>query len=118
VLGDDVQLLPHVVCYSGTVVGSRVILHAGVRLGSDGFGYIPGKNGRCRARCRRWSLHHRDDVEIGANTTIDRGSVDDTVVGPGTKDRQPRPDRAQLSHRRALPHRGSGGDRGQHARRG
>jgi len=86
VLGDDVQLFPHVVCYSGTLVGSRVILHAGVRLGSDGFGYVPGRNselprkipqvGRCIVG---------DDVEIGANTTIDRGSVDDTVIGPGTK---------------------------------
>jgi UDP-3-O-[3-hydroxymyristoyl] glucosamine N-acyltransferase len=85
-LGDDVQLLPHVVCYSGTIVGSRVILHAGVRLGSDGFGYIPGKNG---ALPRKVPQVGRciigDDVEIGANTTIDRGSVDDTVVGPGTK---------------------------------
>ncbi len=85
-VGDDVQLYPQVVCYSGTIVGSRVILHAGARLGSDGFGYIPGKGsepprkipqvGRCIIG---------DDVEIGANTTIDRGSVDDTVIGAGTK---------------------------------
>ena len=85
-LGDDVEVMPHVVCYSGTIVGSRVILHAGVRLGADGFGYIPGKNG---AAPRKIPQVGRciigDDVEIGANTTIDRGSVDDTVVGPGTK---------------------------------
>ena len=86
VLGDDVQLLPHVVCYSGTVVGSRVILHAGVRLGADGFGYIPGKNGEMpRKMPQVGRCIIGDDVEIGANTTIDRGSVDDTVVGPGTK---------------------------------
>ena len=85
-LGDEVLLYPHVVCYSGTRIGHRVIVHAGARLGSDGFGYVPGENaelprkipqvGRCIIG---------DDVEIGANTTIDRGSVDDTVVGPGTK---------------------------------
>src|SRR5207245_11229676 len=86
VMGDDVQLYPHVVCYSGTVVGNRVILHAGVRLGADGFGYVPGPRGALPRRIpqvRRCIIG--DDVEIGANTTIDRGSVDDTVVGPGTK---------------------------------
>src|SRR5207247_109618 len=81
-LGDDVEVMPHVVCYSGTIVGSRVILHAGVRLGADGFGYIPGKNG---AAPRKIPQVGRciigDDVEIGANTTIDRGSGDDTVIG-------------------------------------
>jgi UDP-3-O-[3-hydroxymyristoyl] glucosamine N-acyltransferase len=85
-LGDDAQLFPQVVCYSGTIVGKRVILHAGVRLGSDGFGYVPGKHGelpRKMPQVGRCILG--DDVEIGANTTIDRGSVDDTVIGPGTK---------------------------------
>ena len=84
VLGDDVTLWPHVVCYPGTIVGSRVTLHAGVVLGSDGFGYVPGKAGHDKiphvGRCVVG-----DDVEIGANTTIDRGSVDDTIVGAGTK---------------------------------
>jgi UDP-3-O-[3-hydroxymyristoyl] glucosamine N-acyltransferase len=83
-LGDDTVLYPNVVCYPGTVVGARVILHAGVVLGSDGFGYVPGRAGHEKiphvGRCVIG-----DDVEIGANTTIDRGSVDDTVVGPGTK---------------------------------
>jgi UDP-3-O-[3-hydroxymyristoyl] glucosamine N-acyltransferase len=83
-LGDDTLLYPNVVLYPGTVVGARVILHAGVVLGSDGFGYVPGRAGHEKiphvGRCIIG-----DDVEIGANTTIDRGSVDDTVVGPGTK---------------------------------
>ncbi|HYK81931.1 MAG TPA: UDP-3-O-(3-hydroxymyristoyl)glucosamine N-acyltransferase [Gemmatimonadales bacterium] len=86
VVGDDVQLFPHVVCYSGTIIGNRVILHAGVRLGSDGFGYVPGQGG---APPRKIPQVGRcligDDVEIGANTTIDRGSIDDTVIGAGTK---------------------------------
>jgi len=85
-LGDEVLLYPHVVCYSGTRVGHRVIIHAGARLGSDGFGYVPGENGELPRKIPQ--VGHciiGDDVEIGANTTIDRGSVDDTVVGPGTK---------------------------------
>jgi len=85
-VGDDVQCYPQVVCYSGTVIGSRVILHAGARLGSDGFGYVPGRDGtppRKIPQIGRCVIG--DDVEIGANTTIDRGSVDDTVIGPGTK---------------------------------
>lgn len=85
-VGDDVQLHPQVVCYRGTVIGSRVILHAGVRLGSDGFGYVPGQGG---ALARKIPQIGRciigDDVEIGANTTIDRGSIDDTMIGTGTK---------------------------------
>ena len=84
VVGDDSVLYPNVVCYAGAVVGARVILHAGVVLGSDGFGYVSGRAGHEKiphvGRCIIG-----DDVEIGANTTIDRGSVDDTVVGPGTK---------------------------------
>ncbi len=83
-IGDDGVLYPNVVCYPGTIVGARVTLHAGVVLGSDGFGYVPGPAGHEKiphvGRCVIG-----DDVEIGANTTIDRGSVDDTVVGPGTK---------------------------------
>jgi UDP-3-O-[3-hydroxymyristoyl] glucosamine N-acyltransferase len=86
VLGNDVQLFPQVVCYSGTLIGDRVILHAGVRLGADGFGYIPGKNGELPRKIPQVGrCIIQDDVEIGANTTIDRGSVDDTVIGPGTK---------------------------------
>ena len=85
-VGDDVQLYPQVVCYSGTVIGNRVIVHAGARLGSDGFGYILGQGGELPRKIPQ--IGHciiGDDVEIGANTTIDRGSIDDTVIGAGTK---------------------------------
>ena len=86
VVGDDVQLFPQVTCYSGTVLGDRVIAHAGARLGSDGFGYIPGGQGRAHRKIPQVGrCLIGDDVEIGANTTVDRGSVDDTVVGAGTK---------------------------------
>jgi len=83
-VGTDATLHEHVVLYPRTVVGERVILHAGVRLGSDGFGYVPGKDGHAKiphvGRCVIG-----DDVEIGANTTIDRGSIGDTTIGRGTK---------------------------------
>src|SRR2546426_5918379 len=56
--------------------------HAGVRLGSDGFGYVPGRNGELPRKIPQVGrCLIGDDVEIGANTTIDRGSVDDTVIG-------------------------------------
>jgi UDP-3-O-[3-hydroxymyristoyl] glucosamine N-acyltransferase len=85
-VGDDTQLYPGVTLYSGTALGRRVIVHAGAVLGSDGFGYIPGKGGEDHRK-----IPHvgrcliGDDIEIGANTCIDRGSVDDTVIGSGTK---------------------------------
>jgi UDP-3-O-[3-hydroxymyristoyl] glucosamine N-acyltransferase len=86
IVGDDVHLFPQVTCYSGTVIGNRVMIHSGTRLGADGFGYVPGRGG---ALPRKIPQVGRcligDDVEIGANTTVDRGSVDDTVVGRGTK---------------------------------
>jgi len=83
-VGSDCVLYPGATLYSGTVVGDRVRAHAGVRLGSDGFGYVfrEGRHdkiphvGRCLVE---------SDVEIGANTTVDRGSIDDTVIGAGTK---------------------------------
>jgi UDP-3-O-[3-hydroxymyristoyl] glucosamine N-acyltransferase len=83
-VGDDCHLFPAVTLYAGTQLGNRVLVHAGARVGSDGFGYVfrDGKHdkiphvGRCVIE---------DDVEIGANTTIDRGSIDDTVIGAGTK---------------------------------
>ena len=83
-VGDDSQLYSNVSVYARARIGRRVIVHAGARIGSDGFGYVFHEGahqkiphvGRCVIG---------DDVEIGANTTIDRGSIDDTVIGPGTK---------------------------------
>jgi UDP-3-O-[3-hydroxymyristoyl] glucosamine N-acyltransferase len=66
------------------LVGDRVIIHAGCRIGQDGFGYIPDRKGALKVpHTRRVIL--QDDVEIGANTTIDRGGRRDTVIGEGTK---------------------------------
>lgn len=90
VIGDGVQLGSrcrvgaHAVLHAGTTVGDRVVIHAGARVGGEGFRFTPSGNGTERlphiGRCILG-----DDVEVGANTTIDRGSVGDTVVGPGTK---------------------------------
>ena len=70
--------------YAGTRLGDRVRIHAGARLGRDGFGYVFRDGAHAKiphvGRCII-----EDDVEIGANTTIDRGSIDDTVIGAGTK---------------------------------
>ncbi len=85
-VGDDTQLFAGVTIYSGTALGKRVIVHAGAVLGSDGFGYIPGKSGDAHRKVPHVGrCLIGDDIEIGANTCIDRGSVDDTVIGSGTK---------------------------------
>lgn len=66
------------------LVGNRVILHAGVRIGQDGFGFAMGPTGHLKVP-QIGRVVIQDDVEVGANTTIDRGSNRDTIVGEGTK---------------------------------
>jgi UDP-3-O-[3-hydroxymyristoyl] glucosamine N-acyltransferase len=83
-VGDDSHLYPGVTLYSGTEVGARVRVHAGARLGSDGFGYV-FRNGAHEKIPHVGRCLIEADVEIGANSTIDRGSIDDTVIGAGTK---------------------------------
>ena len=66
------------------LLGDRVVIHPGVRIGQDGFGFVPGGKGHLKiAQAGRVIM--QDDVEIGANTTIDRGSNRDTIIGEGTK---------------------------------
>lgn len=69
---------------SHTLVGDRVIMHGGVRIGQDGFGYLPGPKGHQKVP-QVGRVIIQDDVEIGANTTIDRGAMRDTVIGEGSK---------------------------------
>jgi UDP-3-O-[3-hydroxymyristoyl] glucosamine N-acyltransferase len=83
-LGDDTRLYPHATVYAGARVGRRVIVQSGARIGSDGFGYV-FRDGRHEKIPHVGGCIVEDDVEIGANSTIDRGSVDDTVIGAGTK---------------------------------
>ena len=83
-VGEGTRLYPHVTVYSGGEIGARCTIHSGARIGSDGFGYV-FRNGRHEKIPHVGRCIIGDDVEIGANTTIDRGSIDDTVIGSGTK---------------------------------
>jgi len=85
-IGSGCELYPRVTIYAGTTLGNRVIVHAGAVLGSDGFGYVRDlKTGRYEKFPQVGRLVIEDDVEIGANTTIDRGALDETRIGRGTK---------------------------------
>jgi UDP-3-O-[3-hydroxymyristoyl] glucosamine N-acyltransferase len=83
VVGRDCYVGPGVTI-THALVGDRVILHAGVRIGQDGFGYAMGPQGHLKVpQIGRVLIH--DDVEIGANSAVDRGSLKDTIIGEGTK---------------------------------
>lgn len=83
-LGENCRLHSRVTLYAGARLGNRVEIHSGATIGSDGFGYVFGEG-------RHWKfpqiggMEIGDDVEIGAGTTIDRGSLDSTVIGDGAK---------------------------------
>ncbi len=83
-IGNDCRIHPRVTLYSDIRIGDRVEIHSGAVIGADGFGYAQGEG-------RHWKFPQAgvveigDDVEIGANTTIDRGSLDDTQIGEGVK---------------------------------
>jgi UDP-3-O-[3-hydroxymyristoyl] glucosamine N-acyltransferase len=85
-IGDGCDIYPNVTIYRGTTLGNRVIVHAGAVLGSDGFGYVrDGQTGHYEKFPQVGTLVVEDDVEIGANTTIDRGALDETRIRRGTK---------------------------------
>jgi UDP-3-O-[3-hydroxymyristoyl] glucosamine N-acyltransferase len=83
-LGEDVILFPNVTVYPRAVIGNRVRIHAGAVIGSDGFGYVQD-GGVHRKVPQIGNVIIGDDVEIGANTTIDRGALGPTVIGKGSK---------------------------------
>jgi UDP-3-O-[3-hydroxymyristoyl] glucosamine N-acyltransferase len=83
-IGPFCHLYPNVTLYENIKLGKNVILHAGVVLGSDGFGYVKDE-GKIYKFPQLGSVIIEDDVEIGANTTVDRGSLSDTVIKEGTK---------------------------------
>ena len=86
VLGSDCNLMARVVVHSGTNLGDRVVVQAGAVLGSTGFGYARSKEtGEYLIFPQQGRLVVEDDVEIGANTTIDRGALGETRIGRGTK---------------------------------
>lgn len=83
-IGEDGYLYPHVVVYAESIIGDRVILHAGACIGSDGFGYA-FEAGRYVKIPQVGRAVLGDDVEIGAHSCIDRGSIGDTEIGDGVK---------------------------------
>jgi UDP-3-O-[3-hydroxymyristoyl] glucosamine N-acyltransferase len=84
-IGPDTVLHPGVVIYGGCVVGARAIIHSGTVIGSDGFGFAREASGAWLKIPQLGRVVIGDDVEIGANTSIDRGSLDDTVIEDGVK---------------------------------
>jgi UDP-3-O-[3-hydroxymyristoyl] glucosamine N-acyltransferase len=84
VVGDDCLLYPNVVVREGCTIGSRVILHSGTVIGSDGFGYVQHE-GRHHKIPQLGGVVIEDDVELGANVTVDRATLGQTVVKRGTK---------------------------------
>ncbi len=83
-IGADSLLTSHVTLYAGASIGARCILHAGCVVGSDGFGFAADRGTWVKVP-QVGGVRIGDDVEIGANTTIDRGAIDDTVVEDGVK---------------------------------
>ncbi|MBC8097331.1 MAG: UDP-3-O-(3-hydroxymyristoyl)glucosamine N-acyltransferase [Akkermansiaceae bacterium] len=83
-IGEDVCLFPNVVVYAKCQIGHRVAIHAGTVIGSDGYGYVFDA-GHHRKMLQIGNVIIQDDVEIGANTAIDRGALGATVIGKGTK---------------------------------
>jgi len=83
-IGPDVTIFPNAVLYENTVVGPRCVIHAGVVLGAYGFGYSCVE-GRHRLSAQLGNVVLEADVELGAGTTIDRGTYGSTVIGEGTK---------------------------------
>jgi len=83
-LGEDVVLHPNVVIYPRTQVGNRVTIHAGTVIGSDGYGYVFDQGRHLKIHQAGWVVIE-DDVEIGSNTSVDRGALGPTWIGQGTK---------------------------------
>lgn len=85
VIGDDTILHPGVRIYSDCVIGARCILHAGVVIGSDGFGYAPDEKGVFSRVPQIGNVVLEDDVEIGANSTVDCATLGSTILRKGVK---------------------------------
>jgi UDP-3-O-[3-hydroxymyristoyl] glucosamine N-acyltransferase len=83
-VGNDSELKPHVVLYDGTEIGERCIIHSGVVLGGDGFGFA-SSGGKHRKVPQVGRVVVEDDVEIGANSVVDRAMLGETRIGEGTK---------------------------------
>lgn len=83
-IGNNVKIFPNVTIYSGTVIGNNVTIHSGTVIGADGFGYIQ-RGGEIYKVPQMGAVIINDNVEIGANVCIDRGTFDNTVIGENSK---------------------------------
>jgi UDP-3-O-[3-hydroxymyristoyl] glucosamine N-acyltransferase len=83
-IGADSLLVARVTIYQGVSIGQRCVLHAGAVIGADGFGFAPDRDGYVKVP-QVGGVRIGDDVEIGANTTVDRGAIEDTVLEDGVK---------------------------------
>ncbi|HYW33305.1 MAG TPA: UDP-3-O-(3-hydroxymyristoyl)glucosamine N-acyltransferase [Gemmatimonas sp.] len=84
-VGADARVHAGATIYQYVELGERVVVHSGARVGREGFGFVPRADGAPRRIPHVGRCVLEDDVEIGANTCVDRGSVDDTIIGAGTK---------------------------------
>lgn len=85
-IGTDCRIYPRVVIYPGVTLGDRVVIHAGAVLGADGFGYVrDAATGEYLQFPQQGTLVIEDDVEIGANATVDRGALEETRIARGVK---------------------------------
>ena len=85
VIGERVVLHPHVVIYNDCVIGNNVVIHAGSIIGSDGFGFAPQADGSYQKVPQMGNVVIEDQVEIGANTAIDRATIGSTIIKKGVK---------------------------------
>ena len=82
-IGDNTILYPHVTIYENCKIGNNCILHAGAVIGADGFGFAPNEQRHYDKIPQIGNVIIEDDVEIGANTTIDRATFDSTIIRQG-----------------------------------
>ena len=85
IIGDDTRLLAGCIVCDGVAIGARCLIHPGAVIGSDGFGNARNSDGSWLKIPQIGGVRVGDDVEIGANTTIDRGAIDDTIIGNGVR---------------------------------
>ena len=84
-IGTDTVVMPGAVLYHGVRVGARCMIHSGAVIGADGFGFAPDAKGHLQPIAQIGGVRLGDDVNVGSCTTIDRGTIEDTVVGDGVK---------------------------------
>ena len=85
VIGEDSRIYPNATLYHRVRLGTRCVIHSGAVIGADGFGFTPNERGAWQAIAQLGGVTLGDDVSVGASSTIDRGTIADTVIGNGVK---------------------------------